>query len=114
MKDNVNFDGLAGEKQAFFLRLAESLDLADKCDVDPGAAFSEGEKRKAQIIMTLLKDADFCLFDEPFANLDVSSKRKAMEIIREETKGKGLVVIMHGDEQFRGHFPTRLPVGRRG
>ena len=104
LKDNVNFDGLAGEKQAFFLRLAESLDLADKCDVDPGAAFSEGEKRKAQIIMTLLKDADFCLFDEPFANLDVSSKRKAMEIIREETKGKGLVVIMHGDEQFRGHF----------
>ena len=26
-----------------------------------------------------------------------------MEVIR-ETKGKGLVVIMHGDEQFRGHF----------
>jgi ATP-binding cassette subfamily B protein len=104
LKDNVNFDSLDGDGQALFLRLAGSFDLADKCGVDLTASFSEGEKKKAQIIMTLLKDADFCVFDEPFANLDVSSKRKTMEIILEETRGKGLVMIMHGDDQFHGHF----------
>ena len=108
LKDNVNFDVLDDRKRALFLRLAESFDLADKRDVDLAASFSEGEKKKAQIIMTLLKDADLCLFDEPCANLDVASKRKVMEIIQEETRGKGLIVIMHGDDQFHRHFERVL------
>ncbi len=104
LKDNVNFDRLDRGKQELFLRLAESFDLADKCEVELAPAFSEGEKKKAQIIMTLLKDADFCIFDEPFANLDVASKRQAMEIIQEQTQGKALVMIMHGDQQFHSYF----------
>jgi ABC-type bacteriocin/lantibiotic exporter with double-glycine peptidase domain len=104
LKQNVAFDSLNGEKQNLFLGLAESFDLADKCDVDLALAFSEGERKKAQIIMTLLKDADLCIFDEPFAHLDVPSKCKAMDIIRQHTEGKSLVVIMHGDEGFHPYF----------
>jgi ABC-type bacteriocin/lantibiotic exporter with double-glycine peptidase domain len=104
LKDNVNFDRLDLTKQELFLKLAGSFDLADKCDLEIAAAFSEGEKKKAQIIMTLLKDADLCLFDEPFAHLDVPSKHKAMDIIRHHTRGKALAVIMHGDDQFYEYF----------
>ena len=104
LKENVNFDCLDGVKQELFFGLAEAFDLADKCTVDVTASFSEGEKKKAQIMMTLLKDANLYLFDEPFAHLDVQSKRKAMEIIERHTKGKTLAVIMHGDDQFHEYF----------
>jgi len=104
LKDNVNFDCLDRTKQELFVGLAESFELADKCDVELAASFSEGEKKKAQIIMTLLKDADLCLFDEPFAHLDVPSKHMAMQIIRQHTRGKTVAVIMHGDEQFHQYF----------
>lgn len=104
LKDNVDFAGLDPARQQLFHSLAESFELADKCDGEPAAAFSEGEKKKAQIIMTLLKDADLCLFDEPLAHLDVASKRKVMEIIWQHTAGKSLVVIMHGDEHFHSYF----------
>jgi ABC-type bacteriocin/lantibiotic exporter with double-glycine peptidase domain len=104
LKENVNFHCLRPEKQQLFVRLAESFDLADKCDVNLTETFSEGEKKKAQIIMTLLKEANVCLFDEPFAHLDFPSKRKAMEIIQQHTEGKALVVIMHGDDEFHRYF----------
>lgn len=104
LKDNVNFSRLNRDKQELFVQLTESFELADKNDLNAIEAFSEGEKKKAQIIMTLLKDADLYLFDEPFANLDVASKHKAMEIIRQNTAEKALAVIMHGDNQFHQYF----------
>lgn len=108
LKDNVSFSQLNRDRQDLFMQLAESFDLADKCGLNLGATFSEGEKKKAQIIMTLLKDADICVFDEPFSNLDVPSKHVAMEIILQNTVGKALAVIMHGDDQFHQYFDRVL------
>lgn len=104
LKENANFSSLSEAKQDVFAELVEAFDLTDRCDIDLSLAFSEGEKKKAQIIMTLLKEADLCLFDEPLANLDTESKSKAMELIQQHTRGKALAMIMHGDDQFHHYF----------
>jgi ATP-binding cassette subfamily B protein len=104
LKENVNFSSLSKAKRDVFAGLVGSFDLTDRCDTDLSRTFSEGEKKKAQIIMTLLKDADLCLFDEPLANLDIESKSKAMELIQRHTQGKAIAMIMHGDDHFHHYF----------
>lgn len=54
--------------------------------------------------MTLLKEADLYIFDEPLANVDVESKRTIVERQLERSGGKTLVTILHGDEQYHPPF----------
>jgi len=67
---------------------------------------SAGEKQKLNIILTLSKEADFYMFDEPFSNLDVNSIEFFKDLIIKETveKGKGLIVVLHGkDSLYKDH-----------
>jgi ATP-binding cassette, subfamily B, bacterial len=107
LKDNVDFERLPEEKRARFLALAERFGLADRLDRDP-ATLSQGEQRKFQVIMTLLKDADHYVFDEPLSSVDTAGKDAVMEEILEGTRGRGLVVVLHGDERFRAEFDEEL------
>lgn len=104
LKDNVNYDELSIEKRRLFAELVEEFGLIDKVEADVFAGLSEGEKKKCQIIMTLLKDADCYVFDEPLAHLDTESKEKVIKRQLQLTQGKTLVIIMHGDEDLRTHF----------
>lgn len=108
LKDNVNYDELSTEKQQLFTELVKEFGLADKRDVGICSTFSEGEKKKCQMIMTLLKDADCYVFDEPLAHLDVESKERILRKTFQRAEGKALLVIMHGDEQFRTYFDRAL------
>jgi ABC-type multidrug transport system fused ATPase/permease subunit len=103
VKDNVNYASLSTAKQETLRSLSERFGLADKLDQDP-AVFSEGEKRKLQVMMTLLRDADFYIFDEPLANVDSTSSDAIMDSIRSHTRGKAVVMTMHGGERYRGMF----------
>jgi ATP-binding cassette, subfamily B, bacterial len=91
--------------------LLATFGLDEKQDRDP-ASFSDGEKKKAQIIMTLVKDATFYLFDEPLASVDPESKDRIMDAIFARTAGRGLIVILHGDDQFRGRFDRVVDLSR--
>jgi ABC-type multidrug transport system ATPase subunit len=110
VRDNVNYAALSAGKQEVFRNLIARLGLTAKLDQDP-AVFSEGEKRRLQVIMTLLKDADFYIFDEPLANVDSISSDAIMDSIRSYTRGKALVITMHGGEQYRGMFDREFALG---
>lgn len=110
LKDNLGFDQLPEAKQRIVHDLAERFGIADKLDRDP-ASLSQGEQRKFQVVMALLKDADVYVFDEPLSNVDVDSKDAVMEAIFAQTQGRGLVVIMHGDSQYRDAFGGELRLG---
>ncbi len=107
LMDNINYENLCKEKRALFLSLANKLDIYDKIENDP-MLLSEGERRKFQVIMTLLKEADFYIFDEPLTNIDSNSKDIIMDIIFTLTKNKTLIVIMHGEEKFKNKFDKEV------
>jgi ABC-type multidrug transport system ATPase subunit len=110
VRENVALDSLPEAGRERFHALARLLNLHERLDQDP-ATLSQGEQRKLQVAMTLLKDADFYVFDEPLSNVDAGSKRAIMEAIFTRTRGCGLVVIMHGDDEFRPLFDRELDVG---
>jgi ATP-binding cassette subfamily B protein len=111
LEEHVGYQNLDPSKRQEFRTLTEELGLAGKCEVDIASTFSEGEKKKAQIIMTLLKDASLYILDEPLAHLDIDSKKGAMQWIMRLAKDKGLIVIMHGDEQYHRHFDRIVYLG---
>jgi ATP-binding cassette, subfamily B, bacterial len=110
VKDNVDYASLSAGKQEIFADLVERFGVADKLEQDP-STFSEGEKRRLQIIMTLLKDADFYVFDEPLANVDSTSSDVIMNSIWSYTRGNALVITMHGGERYRGMFDREFALG---
>ncbi|MEW6733727.1 MAG: ABC transporter ATP-binding protein [Acidobacteriota bacterium] len=102
VKDNVAFAAHPLQINRFSA-LAQEFGLADQLDKDPDE-FSAGQKRKLAVMMGLLKEAELYIFDEPLASIDVESKEKVMNAIFRETKGKTLIVVMHGDEQYYHRF----------
>jgi ABC-type bacteriocin/lantibiotic exporter with double-glycine peptidase domain len=104
LKDNVNYAQLPEEKQNLFWSLVQAFGLEGKTDADLSAELSEGEKKKCQVIMTLLKDADIYLFDEPLANIDVDSRDAVINAQLQYTQGKTLISIMHGDTNYHRFF----------
>ncbi len=62
---------------------------------------SGGQKQRVSLAGVLATEADILLFDEPLANLDPASGRRAMEIINEIHKktGKTIIIIEHRIEE---------------
>lgn len=65
---------------------------------------SAGQQQKVALAMALGKTADLYVLDEPLANLDVGAQAAAMEKIMQVTKGRTLVMIMHGGLEYRHLF----------
>jgi ATP-binding cassette subfamily B protein len=61
---------------------------------------SAGQQQKLALSLTLAKDADLYIIDEPLANLDPESRDTAINLILERTKEKNLILIMHGSEEY--------------
>jgi ABC-type multidrug transport system fused ATPase/permease subunit len=67
-------------------------------------SLSAGEKQKLAIALALSQDAEMYVFDEPLSNVDVMSLGVVIEKIMEQTRGKILIVIMHGGEKYHHLF----------
>jgi len=65
---------------------------------------SSGQQQKLALALALSREADLYLIDEPLANLDPGTRSVAMNLLIERTKGKSLVVIMHGFEEYHALF----------
>jgi ABC-type multidrug transport system fused ATPase/permease subunit len=113
LRDSAGMERMTPEQQTRFMEIVQRFGLADKLDRDP-ASLSEGEKRKFQVALTLLKDADFYVLDEPLAHVDLPSKPVLMDAICERTRDKALVVIMHGEDEYRGRFDRQVVLGNAG
>lgn len=91
------------EKNDKSIQLPKEFELFEEMDKDFNS-LSAGQRKKFEVIMTLLKDAKLYIFDEPTANLDAVSKKLVMDKIIAETQDKTLIVIIHDDAQFRPLF----------
>lgn len=112
-RDNLNYGALSAEDKCRLDHLLGRFGLGDKQDDDP-TLFSEGEKGKLQIVMALMKQADFYVFDEPLAHVDQVSGGLVMEEIFANTQGKGLIITMHGGEQYRSMFDREIRLNKDG
>lgn len=76
------------------LCMAEILRLGGRFDDIP-MGWSDGEKRRLSVLLALSKPARTYIFDEPCSGLDEASKATVMDLIRRETRGANLVVVLH-------------------
>ncbi|MFT4113350.1 ATP-binding cassette domain-containing protein [Silvibacterium sp.] len=114
VKDNLQFDGLTRLEKDRCFALAREMGIDDCMNAVSTTALSDGQRKKMQILMALLKDADLYLLDEPLAHLDIASKEAIIRMILRETSGRALCVTMHGDKQFWQLFDRVLHIGGLG
>jgi ATP-binding cassette subfamily B protein len=72
-------------------------------DVPPDALADElsaGQQQKVALVLALSRSADLYVVDEPLASLDNESRQAAIELILELTAGKGVILIMHGCQEY--------------
>jgi len=105
VRENLGFTGAHDGQR--LQRLARELGITKSLDKDP-SELSAGQRKRLEILMVLMKAADLYIIDEPLAGIDVESKGRIMEAILETTKGRTLLVIMHGDSEFHGRFDRVL------
>ena len=60
-----------------------------------GDALSGGQKQRVAIARALIKGADIILADEPTGNLDAENTMKVMDILKEISKTKLVVIVTH-------------------
>lgn len=109
VKDNVSFANSKSE-QANLERLMSDFGLEECCEKDP-SELSAGQRKKLEVMMSLVKEADIYVLDEPLAGMDVDSKHRVMNEIFRCTHNKRLITIMHGDEEFHPMFDRILDLG---
>lgn len=78
-------------------RCEEVLTLVDmeRYKNKQGDALSGGQKQRVAIARALIKGADVILADEPTGNLDAQNTVKVMEILKEISKTKLVVLVTH-------------------
>ena len=62
---------------------------------------SGGEARAINLIKSLLRDAQVYLFDEPFAGMNEQLKKRAINVLKDMTKGKTVFLVTHDEEAFK-------------
>lgn len=65
----------------------------------PVRSLSGGMKRRVAIARGLAADCPLLLMDEPFKGLDEATRGRVMEVVREETAGKTLLIVTHDPEE---------------
>jgi alpha-D-ribose 1-methylphosphonate 5-triphosphate synthase subunit PhnL len=80
-----------------------------------GSKLSGGQKQRTVIARALAKDSPIILADEPTGNLDSATSREIIELLREVSKDKLLIVVTHNFEQVEEQLsrePRPLPTLR--
>lgn len=79
------------------------LDAPDILEAYPDQ-LSAGQQQKLSLALALSHEAALYVLDEPLANLDVKARAIAMDEIRRRTRGRMLVMIMHGADEYVSMF----------
>lgn len=64
-----------------------------------GSKLSGGQKQRTVIARALAKDSPIILADEPTGNLDSATSKEIIELLKEVSKDKLLIVVTHNFEQ---------------
>jgi ABC-type lipoprotein export system ATPase subunit len=93
------------ERRKRALELLNRVGLGDRIK-QKGSKLSGGQKQRTVIARALAKDSPIILADEPTGNLDSKTSEEIIELLREVSKDKLLIVVTHNFEQVE-HFATR-------
>jgi ABC-2 type transport system ATP-binding protein len=81
------------EKEAKIDQVMKVVDLSDKAD-NPVKSFSGGMKRRLEIARSMLHTPRIIFLDEPTLGLDVQTRRKLWEYIRQLSAAHNITVIL--------------------
>ena len=73
------------------------LDLTEVRDV-PASDLSYGKQRHLELALTLAREPVLVMLDEPTAGLNSEETRKAVQLIRQLTEGRTLLMVEHDME----------------
>ena len=71
-----------------------------------GSKLSGGQKQRTVIARALAKDSPILLCDEPTGNLDSKSSEEIIELLREVSRDKLVIIVTHNFEQVE-RYATR-------
>ncbi len=74
-------------------KVAETVDLTDFLDHAPNA-LSGGQKQRVSMAGVIVDDVDILLFDEPLANLDPATGKRAIDLIDRIHKAKKTTIVI--------------------
>ena len=85
-------------------RRKRALELIDRVGLSShvkhkGSKLSGGQKQRTVIARALAKDSPIILADEPTGNLDSATSAEIIELLREVSRDKLLIVVTHNFEQ---------------
>ncbi|MBE6673958.1 MAG: ABC transporter ATP-binding protein, partial [Ruminococcaceae bacterium] len=87
-------------------RRARALELIDRVGLtshikQKGSRLSGGQKQRTVIARALAKDSPIILADEPTGNLDSATSKEIIELLREVSRDKLLIVVTHNFEELK-------------
>lgn len=86
------------ERRHRALELIRRVGLSDRLR-QKGSKLSGGQKQRTVIARALAKDSPIILADEPTGNLDAATGKEIIELLREVSKDKLVIVVTHNFEQ---------------
>ncbi len=75
-----------------------------------GSKLSGGQKQRTVIARALAKDSPIILADEPTGNLDSQTSREIIELLKEVSKDKLLIVVTHNFDQVEAHATRHIRI----
>lgn len=75
-----------------------------------GSRLSGGQKQRTVIARALAKDSPVILADEPTGNLDSQSSREIIELLREVSKDKLVIIVTHNFDQVQDYATRHIRV----
>lgn len=96
---NLQFGLIGGDNEQRIRAAAQVLEVTDQLDKSP-LKLSGGQRQRIAILRTLLRPEPIVLLDEPFAELDATTRLIANDWVRETAKAtnKTVLLITHQDE----------------
>ncbi|WP_022952602.1 ATP-binding cassette domain-containing protein [Leucothrix mucor] len=96
---NLQFGLVSDDIEQRIRVAAEVLEVSDQLDKSP-LKLSGGQRQRIAILRTLLRPEPIVLLDEPFAELDATTRLIANDWVRETAKAtnKTVLLITHQDE----------------
>lgn len=90
----LKFKEVSSEKSDQIINLLDVMNLSDKADTK-SKFLSGGEKRKTEILRSVLLDSKFILLDEPFAGVDPISVEEIIKMLKKFKKNLGIFISDH-------------------
>ena len=87
--DRVEYHEMRGRVD----KAADAVDVKDLLDHAPGA-LSGGQKQRVSMAGVLVCDVEILLFDEPLANLDPATGKRAIDLIDRVQKDKNVTIVI--------------------